>query len=40
VEVLDRWHLLKNLREALERVLDRNQKVLSGIALSSSEHIR
>jgi transposase len=38
VEVLDRWHLLKNLREALERMLDRNQKVLSGIALSSSEH--
>jgi hypothetical protein len=38
VEVLDRWHLLKNLREeALEHVLDRNQKVLSGIALSSSE---
>jgi transposase len=37
VEVLDRWHLLKNLREALERTLDRNQKVLGGIALSSSE---
>lgn len=36
VEVLDRWHLLKNLREALERMLDRNQKVLGGIALPSS----
>jgi transposase len=37
VEVLDRWHLLKNLREALERMLDRNQKVLGGITLPFSE---
>ncbi|MEW6636358.1 MAG: transposase [Actinomycetota bacterium] len=37
VEVLDRGHLLKNLREALERMLDRNQKVLGRIALPSSK---
>jgi transposase len=37
VEVLDRWHLLKNLREeALERMLDRNQQFLSKIELPSS----
>jgi transposase len=36
VEILDRWHLLKNLREALERMLDRNQQSLSRIALPSS----
>ncbi|WP_019587602.1 ISL3 family transposase [Deinococcus apachensis] len=28
VQVLDRWHLLKNLREALERFLGRHQNVL------------
>jgi transposase len=37
VEVLDRWHLLKNLREALERMLDRNQQSLGKIALPSSK---
>lgn len=36
VEVLDRWHLLKNLREALERMLDRNQQSLGRISLPSS----
>lgn len=36
VEVLDRWHLLKNLREALERMLDRSQQSLGRIALPSS----
>jgi transposase len=36
VEVLDRWHLLKNLREALERMLDRNQQSLGKIELPSS----
>jgi transposase len=33
VEVLDRWHLLKNLREAAERVLERNHDSLSAISL-------
>lgn len=36
VEVLDRWHLLKNPREALERMLDRNQQSLGKIELPSS----
>jgi transposase len=35
VEILDRWHLLKNLREALERMLDRNQQSLGGINVPS-----
>src|SRR5918997_1308752 len=35
VEVLDRWHLLKNLREAAERVLEHNHEVLSTVRLSS-----
>jgi transposase len=35
VEVLDRWHLLKNLREATERVLEHNHEVLSTVRLSS-----
>jgi transposase len=39
VEVLDRWHLLKNLREAAERVLEHNHRVLSAVrAPSSTEH--
>lgn len=36
VEVLDRWHLLKNLREAVERVLEHNHKVLANVRLPSS----
>jgi transposase len=36
VEVLDRWHLLKNLREAAERVLERNHKAISTVTLPSS----
>jgi transposase len=36
VEVLDRWHLLKNLRESVERMLNRNQQSLSGIRLPAS----
>lgn len=36
VEVLDRWHLLKNLREAAERVLEHNHGVLSTVRLPSS----
>jgi len=35
-EVLDRWHLLKNLRESLERMLNRNHQVLGEITLPSS----
>jgi transposase len=35
VEVLDRWHLLKNLREAAERVLERNHDSLSAVSLPS-----
>lgn len=34
LEVLDRWHLLKNLREATESVLECNQGTLSKITLS------
>ncbi|MDQ3523254.1 MAG: ISL3 family transposase [Gemmatimonadota bacterium] len=33
VEVLDRWHLLKNLRRSTERVLEGNSAALSGITL-------
>jgi len=33
VEVLDRWHLLKNLREAAERVLEHNHEVTSPVRL-------
>lgn len=36
VEILYRWHLLKNLREALERMLDRNQRSLGGIDIPST----
>ena len=32
VQVLDRWHLLKNFREALERQLKRSQQTLDDIA--------
>ena len=30
VQVVDRWHLLRNLREALERLLDRHRRDLRG----------
>ncbi len=33
VEVLDRWHLLKNLRQNTERILEGNSAALSGITL-------
>lgn len=36
VEVLDRWHLLKNLRESVERVLEHNHQALSTVRLPSS----
>ena len=36
MEVLDRWHLLKNLREATERVLEHNHGVLANVRLLSS----
>ena len=36
VEVLDRWHLLKNLREAAERVLEHNHGGLANVRLPSS----
>lgn len=35
VEVLDRWHLLKNLREAAERVLEHDHEALSVVRLPS-----
>jgi transposase len=39
VEVLDRWHLLKNLREAAERVLEHNHRVICAVRVpSSTEH--
>ena len=34
VEVLDRWHLQKNLREAVERVLTRQQQAVRGMTHS------
>ncbi|MGI9121445.1 MAG: ISL3 family transposase [Rubrobacter sp.] len=36
VEVLDRWHLLKNLREAAERVLEHNHQALCAVKILSS----
>jgi DNA-binding NarL/FixJ family response regulator len=33
VEVLDRWHLLKNLRQSKEGILESNHATLSGITL-------
>jgi transposase len=33
VQVADRWHLLRNLREALERLLDRHHRALRGVVL-------
>jgi transposase len=33
VQVADRWHILKNLREALERTLDRQRSVIAGLDL-------
>jgi transposase len=33
VQVADRWHILKNLREALERTLDRQRSVIAALAL-------
>ena len=36
MEVLDRWHLLKNLRETVERVLEHNHGVLANVRLPSS----
>jgi len=35
VEILDRWHLLKNLREAAERVLEHNHEVIPPVRLPS-----
>jgi transposase len=37
VQVADRWHLLKNLREVLERVLERERKLLRVRGQSSEE---
>jgi transposase len=31
-QVLDRWHILKNLRDALEHVLERHRKVIAEVA--------
>ncbi len=33
MEVLDRWHLLKNLRQSTERILEGNHAALCGITL-------
>jgi transposase len=37
VEVLDRWHLLKNLRQSTERILEGNHKTLSEILLPTDD---
>lgn len=37
VEVLDRWHLLKNLRQSTERVLESNSVTLSAITLPAKD---
>jgi transposase len=33
VQIADRWHLLKNLREMLQRLFDRHRRVLAGTSL-------
>jgi transposase len=33
VQVADRWHILKNLRDALERILDRHRSLIEHLAL-------
>jgi len=35
VQVADRWHLLENLRQALQRLLDRHQAQIRDLSLSS-----
>jgi transposase len=37
VEVLDRWHLHKNLREAVERVLSGQQQAVQGLTLPARD---
>jgi transposase len=37
--VADRWHLLKNLRESLERLLDRNAGTLREISLPTTRRV-
>jgi transposase len=37
IQVADRWHLLVNLREALERLLDRNRECLQAAATPEEE---
>lgn len=32
-QIADRFHIIKNLREALERLIDRNRRCLAGVAL-------
>lgn len=39
VEVLDRWHLLKNLRQSTERILESNHTTLSKIMLADRAEI-
>jgi transposase len=39
-QVVDRWHLLKNLRECLERVLDRNREVIARIGETINASIK
>jgi transposase len=36
-QVIDRWHLLKNLREALERLLTRLHEGLAALPAASNE---
>lgn len=36
IQVADRWHLLKNLRETFERFFERNHSCLRAVALSAS----
>ncbi len=40
VQVADRWHLLKNLGEALERLLQRHHPALTATAHTLTEHAR
>lgn len=40
IQVVDRWHLLKNLRQTLERVLDSHRKVITEIAKGAGGTVR
>lgn len=40
LQVADRWHLLKNLREALERLMNRHHTILKQAAQAVTDELR